>query len=452
MTGLKVLIVGAGVAGSAVAFWLARLGHDVTVVEQHPALRVNGLQIDLRGRGIEVIKLMGLEEAVRAECVPEKGIELVDSTGRRRAFFPANTSGQGAQSFSSEFEIMRGDLCQILHDSAVERGAKYRFGVSITSYDDEYDSSAPGASSSRVKVKLTDNTTGTFDLVVGCDGLSSKTRRLMLQGSRQRAESLATEDSSLTTLPERIAYFTMSKPIQKGEEYIASGRMMTDKRMLLFRRHRDDRIQVYLTADTKSGSGQLAEVARGDVVAEKAAFAELYAGGGWRADEVVQALHEDADDFYCQQTGFVKIDSWSRGRMTLVGDAAAGTPPDGTGTSMALVGAYVLCGEIANACSHNTENGHGGSCLTTTAGDGVFPALKAYEDIFYPYMKKHHGSYSSEPGIFDKIPWNNFTIGIFTYVMSVASSLRLDKLAFYFSSLYGSDGWDMPTYDSMVKT
>lgn len=88
---LRVLISGAGIAGNALAILLAKQGHAITVIERFPQLRTSGLQVDLRGHGIEVLKRMGLEEAFRARTAPEMGMRIVDKEGRDRAFFPANT-------------------------------------------------------------------------------------------------------------------------------------------------------------------------------------------------------------------------------------------------------------------------------------------------------------------------------------------------------------------------
>ena len=90
---MKLLISGAGIAGTSLALWLSKLGHDITVVEHFPSLRATGLQ--LRGHGIEVKKRMGLEKSFRSKVAPEEGLQIVDKTGKRRAFFPANKSGKG---------------------------------------------------------------------------------------------------------------------------------------------------------------------------------------------------------------------------------------------------------------------------------------------------------------------------------------------------------------------
>lgn len=114
---LRVLICGGGCAGPALAFWLARSGHRVTVVERFPALRATGAQVDLRGQGIEAVKRMGLLDAVRAKLVDEAGVAFVDRHGKVKGTILANTSGKGAQTLTSEYEIMRGDVVRILYDA-----------------------------------------------------------------------------------------------------------------------------------------------------------------------------------------------------------------------------------------------------------------------------------------------------------------------------------------------
>ena len=116
MAPLKVLICGAGCAGPALAFWLSRAGHSVTVIERSPDLRTSGAQIDLREQGIEVAKRMGLLEKIRARTVDEAGLAFVDEKGNQLGAIMANKSGQGRQTFTSDFEIMRGDFVRLMYE------------------------------------------------------------------------------------------------------------------------------------------------------------------------------------------------------------------------------------------------------------------------------------------------------------------------------------------------
>ncbi|KAF2708446.1 FAD/NAD(P)-binding domain-containing protein [Pleomassaria siparia CBS 279.74] len=115
MAPLKVLIVGGGIAGPSLAYWLSRIGANITLIERSPRIRASGQQVDLRAQGIPMMKKLGIEPAVRAVLVHETGTQFVDGNGRTKAFFPANESGSGKQSITSEYEIMRGDLVKILY-------------------------------------------------------------------------------------------------------------------------------------------------------------------------------------------------------------------------------------------------------------------------------------------------------------------------------------------------
>lgn len=111
---LKVLIVGGGVAGPSLAYWLSRLNTEVTLIERFPRIRAHGQQVDIRGQGVPMMKKMGLEAAVRAAAVHEPGMQLVDERGKPMAYFPATETNSTEQNFSSEFEVMRGDLVELL--------------------------------------------------------------------------------------------------------------------------------------------------------------------------------------------------------------------------------------------------------------------------------------------------------------------------------------------------
>ena len=81
MSGTRVLVAGASIAGPALAHWLHRRGAEVTVVERAPGLRPGGQAVDARGVTKEVIRRMGLDAAVRAARTETAGALTVDVDG-----------------------------------------------------------------------------------------------------------------------------------------------------------------------------------------------------------------------------------------------------------------------------------------------------------------------------------------------------------------------------------
>ncbi|KAI1142099.1 FAD/NAD(P)-binding domain-containing protein [Hypoxylon sp. FL0543] len=428
MSRLNVLINGGGVAGTALAFWLSKIGHDVTVVEWFPALRTTGLQLDLRGHGIEVMKRMGLEQAFRERLAPEQGLQIVNGSGKRKAFFPPNKSGKGLQSFTTDWEIMRGDLCQLLYDHSKDR-TKYVFGTSVESFEEKDDG---------VEVKLRDGKTDKYDLLVGADGIGSRIRRMMLRSGKN--DKVDKSDMSDGLHPLRgiyIAYFTLPWPMKEGEDYLATVYTATGRRAIMVRRHKPDRVQVYLIC--KNDSERLLNAPRGDVKEEKEALAEIFQGAGWRIDEILKGL-KDADDFYLEHMGLVKLDSWSRGHVTLVGDAAyCPSASTGMGTTSAIVGAYVLAGEIARHCKEGAD-----------PKEGLAAALKAYEEKFRPFVNQVQEGISEDMG-----PWGNllpstpFGISVMNFLMGVVAFLRLNVFGQFF--LREGVKWDLPEYKEILQ-
>lgn len=419
MAPMKILISGGGIAGNALAYWLSKLGHNVTIIERFPDLRATGLQIDLRGHGIEVMKRMGLEQQFRAKSVQEQGLAIVDSAGRQWAFFPANKSGKGKQSFTTDYEIMRGDLCRLMLDASKDR-VKYMFGMFIESFED-HDGS--------VEVRFSDGNTDRFDLVVGADGQASRTRRMMLGPGVQ---------DPFHPLGVYVAYFTMPRPIQEGEKYIGTMYMAPGRRSLFTRRHSPHTVQGYVMC--VSDSERLEKCRKGDVDEEKSALAEIFQGAGWQTEWMMKSM-KDADDFYCERLGVVKLDSWSNGRVTLVGDAGyCPSATTGMGTSSALVGAYILAGEIGKRCGRSAGEG---------SEDGLAMALKEYERKFRPFMDQVQKGLSKESSPWRRMPSSPLAIALINFLMALVSFLRLDVFAGMFLREEVTD-WTLPDYKEMV--
>lgn len=427
---LRVLISGAGIAGNALAFWLTRLGHDVTVIERHPELRASGLQLDLRGPGIEVLRRMGLEQAFRERSAPEAGMQVVDSKGRQRAYFPAaEAGGKNKGNLTSEFEIMRGDLCRLFYDAAMKPdgndGAKYMFGTSIDSLDQDNDS---------VNVRFNNGEKARYDLLVGADGQWSRTRRMML-GLEATSGGDPVPDGLHPIKGLFFAYFTITRPIQEGEKYIATSYFAPGKRGIMTRRHDPQKMQVMLSC--KTDSERLRDARRGDVAEEKRAFAEIFQGAGWQAEELVRSMM-GADDFYCERLGLVKLESWSQGRVTLVGDSAyCPTVFTGMGTSSAVVGAYILAGEISE------------HCRGLEGASSIPAALAAYEAKFRPFMDElQKGVLENSARQWD-VMGSAFSVAVVNWLLSVASFLKLGTGMFSIRETV--KGWELPRYERMPR-
>lgn len=435
MAPMRVLVSGAGVAGNTLAFWLSRLGHNVTVVERFPHLRTTGLQVDLRGHGVEVLRRMGLEAAFLEKKAPEQGIEVVDKAGRRKGFFPANRLSPGGgggettrvQNFTSDYEIMRGDLCRLLHDAAKESRTAFAFGRVIETFTDEVDG---------VHVKFSDGTTGQYDLVVGGDGQRSSIRRSLFGQDVEDASYHPFKDTYM-------AYFTIPRPIQPGEEYVASLFIATGRRGLMTRRHSKDELQVYMGYN--SHDGKLEEARRqGGLPELKKAWADIFQGAGWKTDEILRALQDTDADIYVETPALVKLNEWSRGRVALVGDAAwCPTPSTGVGTTCAMIGAYVLAGEIARHC---------GQAAGPENGDGLAAALKAYQEKFMPYMAQIQKGVSVDTGadgLGSRVMASSFGIWVMHLLVSVASGLKIN-LGRWFLKETEMKGWDLDEYKAVT--
>ncbi|CRK23127.1 hypothetical protein BN1723_012906, partial [Verticillium longisporum] len=417
MPALKILVIGGGIAGPTLAFWLAPLGHDVTILERTESLRAQGQQIDLRGQAVSVIRRMGLVDEVRAHVVDEEGIQFVDAKNRRQAMFRANKTGQGAQTFTSEFEIMRGSLVRILADAATARGAKFRFGTTVEGLEQK---------GNAVNVAFEDGTTETFDLVIGADGQSSRTRRMIMQPEEER----------YTHLNGFFCYFTI--PREPVDTNYCTVFTSPNKSMCL-RADNPETVQAYLGIYPRDDALRKTlrdSMATRDPDAQKRLYTELFKNEGWQASRIVKGMNETSN-FYCQETAQVKSKIWSKGRVVLLGDAAhCASPVTGLGTTSAIVGAYVLAGEIATHCGGADKEG-----ISDAHG-----ALLAYNKTLRPFVDRVQQLFPGVPWIAFPSSW--FWVWVSNSAWWALSWLQVDKLAQYFAS-DDVKGWTLPDYPIM---
>ncbi|MEU8144922.1 FAD-dependent monooxygenase [Nonomuraea sp. NPDC048901] len=310
MQNTNVLISGASVGGPALGYWLARYGFRVTIVEKAPGLRPGGQAVDFKGEvHMTVLRRMGILDDVRRLQTGGTDQAFVDARGRTLAVMPGEFSG-------GELEIHRGDLARLLYDRSVEAGCEYVFGDSITSLTE-----TPGG----VHATFERSAPRTFDLVIGADGIHSNVRRLVFGPESDYVEFLG-HYYALAEVPERFG--ANAKMYNEPGRMVAAGGPKASA-FFVFASPRLD----YDRYDTE---------------AMKRVVLDAYAGMGWRTPEILDAVRRTGD-FYLDSISRVKIDRYSQGRVALLGDAAYANTLGGFGSGLALVGAYVLAGELAAA-------------------------------------------------------------------------------------------------------
>ncbi|KQO59770.1 FAD-dependent monooxygenase [Curtobacterium sp. Leaf261] len=378
----RALISGASIAGPALAHWLRRDGWQVTIVERAPALRTGGQNVDVRGAGREVLRRMGLDEAVLAAGTGEVGTRFVTADGSAIAEFPAGTDDTGGA--TAEAEILRGDLAEIVIGST--EGVKYRFGDRITAIDDPTtkDPSGPG-NGGPATVSFEHAADEEFELVVIAEGLRSTTRRMVF-GAEVQLRPLGLQCTFLTI------------PRTEDDDrwwrwYNAPG-----GRSVTLRPDNHGTTRALLNSRIDRDAPDIGRLDRDELVA---ALRERFTGAGWQSERILAAL-DDADDVYSQTIAQVRAPRWSTGRVVLLGDAAyCASPVSGMGTTLSLVGAYML-----------------GSALRRS--DDGREALRTYEREFRGYTERAQDLPPGTPGAAN--PFSRAGITALNTVMRIAAS------------------------------
>lgn len=353
MPPMRVLISGAGIAGPTLAYFLAKSGASITVVEKSHALLPHGQNIDIQGNAIAVVEKMGLMDQVRRFNTTEKGTQFIDSKGRPFAPFPIK-EGVTA-SLTSEFEILRGDLAAVLYEPTKDHpNVNYLFGTTIKEVVSNNDDS--------VKVELSNGEIQEFDLLVAADGQWSKVRKQCFP------------PEVVKTFPQGMyaAYFTIPRLASDNDLwniYIA-----LESRVITLRPdpHGTTRAMFTLMPCNDAQENAWRSASKSGRKAQQELLKKEFEGAGWQAQRLLDAM-DQAPDFYFQVIEQIRMSKWSNSRVICLGDTAfAPTPLTGMGTTFAIIGAYVLAGELSKL------------------GDGEHPskALEAYESNFRPFVEE----------------------------------------------------------------
>ncbi|WP_031111475.1 FAD-dependent monooxygenase [Streptomyces sp. NRRL S-146] len=314
-----VLISGASIAGPALAFWLNRYGYAVTVVEKAATLRSGGYLVDVRGTALEVVRRMGIWPRLRDAHVDTRRFTFLDSDGGTVASIsPHAVAGSAA---GRDLEVRRGDLTDALY-TAVRDDVEFLFDDSIDSVDQ------PGHG---VDVTFRGGGRRTFDMVVGADGLHSRTRELLF-GPEERFHRY---------LGYCFAGFTLPNTLGLSHEVMMWN--TPGRAAALYAVGDSDEVHAFLNfAHPQPPSGAFREPG-----AQRDLFASVFADAGWEVPGMIASLR-GADDLFADVVSQIRMPRWSSGRIALVGDAAyAPSFLTGQGSSLALVGAYMLAGSLA---------------------------------------------------------------------------------------------------------
>lgn len=279
---------------------------------------------------------MGIANEILAANTGELGIQFIDDKNVVRASFPAT----GADSFTSEMEIIRGDLVNILYKHT-QNDVNYLFGRYITAIEDN---------GNVVNITYSDEQKGEFDLVIAADGVRSKTRELMF-GTEAELKYIGIYNTYLTI------------PKTENDSNWARWYNAPGSRVLLLRPDNEGSTRAsfsFLSPDNNYQKLPKSE--------QKKFLIDKLAGAGWEAPRLSKAI-ADSDDVYFDAVSQVRAPRWSKGRLAMIGDAAyCPTPISGMGTSLAIIGAYILAGELAKNEDHNK-------------------AFEAFESKLRPYVK-----------------------------------------------------------------
>ncbi|WP_405551442.1 FAD-dependent monooxygenase [Streptomyces sp. NBC_01171] len=312
------LVSGASIAGLSAAYWLRRTGWEVTVVERAPAFRDGGQNVDVRGVAREVLDRMGLFDAVKALNTTETGAVFVDGRGRVTAELPSD----GPDGATAELEVLRGDFARAILDHLPD-GVEIVYGdtISDTAEDEDDDSVTVTTAAGRVL---------RADLLVIAEGVRSATRDRLFDGLVDR-RALGV-DMVFGTIPRTEAdddRWRWYSTVGGRQVHLRPDNHGTTRAILSYPRDED-----------------LASLDRDQALAR---VRTRYAGAGWEAERVLDGF-DASEDVYIDGLTQIRMPTWHRGRVCLVGDAAwCVTPMGGGGASLALTSGYVLAACLSAA-------------------------------------------------------------------------------------------------------
>jgi len=339
---MRVLISGAGIGGPTLAYWLAHYGLQPTLVETAPHLRTGGYVVDFWGAGFDIADRMGALPEIRQKGYMMREVRVVNRKGKRLAGFPAAAFARMTQ--GRYVSLPRSDLAAAIF-RRIDGKVETIFGDSVECIEQTEDS---------VHVTFERGDRREFDLVVGADGLHSRVRELVF-GAESRFEKYLGYKVAAFAIDgyrprDELTYVMYTEVGQQVGRFAMRG----DRTMFLF----------IFADENAAGPSNTQE--------QKALLRQRFGASGWECPQILDAL-DAADDLYFDRVSQIRMDPrqglWTRGRTTLIGDAAFCVSfLAGQGSALAMVSAYILAGELHRA-----------------SGDYA-AAFARYQDLFAPFV------------------------------------------------------------------
>ncbi|MGA8278333.1 MAG: FAD-binding domain [Rhodanobacteraceae bacterium] len=315
---MRVVINGAGIAGTALACWLSKLGHEVLLVERASRVRTGGYVLNLWGVGYDAVERMGLLPRLQELQYESEELRMVDQRGRIRGGYPSRVLLRLAK--GRIMSLARADIAASIY-GLLDGQVETIFGDSIATVEDDGE---------RVRIGFEHASAREADLVIGADGLHSRIRQIAFGPDAHFEYPLGCHVAAFEVAGYRPRDDSVYVAHTAPGRYVSRFSVRDDK-MLFFMLFRDE----YLAGDVSAGLSE-----------RKSALTKVFSDMGWECPSILAAL-KGVEDVYFDSISQIRMDAWTKGRVALVGDAAA-CPSliAGEGAGFALAEAYVLAGEI----------------------------------------------------------------------------------------------------------